>query len=64
MAKGKHSRKAMPTPKAKTKALRGGRREQWRYAWRNTMADFLRQPLSSFLTVMVVAISLDRKSVV
>ena len=63
MAKGKHSRKAMPTPKAKTKALRGGRREQWRYAWRNTMADFLRQPLSSFLTVMVVAISLTLPSI-
>lgn len=63
MAKGKHIRKSMPTPSAKTKALRGGRREQWRYAWRNTMADFLRQPLSSFLTIMVVAISLTLPSV-
>lgn len=63
MAKGKNSRKSMPKPGAKTKALRGGRREQWRYAWRNTIADFLRQPLSSFLTVMVVAISLTLPSI-
>ncbi|MBI0277928.1 cell division protein FtsX [Hafnia alvei] len=47
----------------KAKALRGGWREQWRYAWVNTLADMMRQPLATLLTVMVIAISLTLPSV-
>lgn len=47
---------------AKAKALKGGWREQWRYAWLNTLADMLRQPLASFLTVAVIAISITLPS--
>nr|WP_314264498.1 permease-like cell division protein FtsX [uncultured Moellerella sp.] len=56
--KGKPERKVQ----SKSKALKGGWREQWRYAWLNTLADMLRQPLASFLTVMVIAISLTLPS--
>lgn len=48
---------------AKSKALQGGWREQWRYAWMNALADMLRQPLATLLTVMVIAISLTLPSV-
>ncbi|PWC15401.1 permease-like cell division protein FtsX [Brenneria corticis] len=48
---------------AKAKSLRGGWREQWRYAWSNTLADMLRQPLATLLTVMVIAISLALPSI-
>lgn len=54
------SRAKMPD---KAKALRGGWREQWRYAWINTLADMMRQPLATLLTVMVIAISLTLPSV-
>ena len=54
------SRAKMPD---KAKALRGGWREQWRYAWVNTLADMMRQPLATLLTVMVIAISLTLPSV-
>ncbi|WGL95708.1 permease-like cell division protein FtsX [Arsenophonus nasoniae] len=47
---------------AKAKALKGGWREQWRYAWLNTLADMLRQPLATFLTVAVIAISITLPS--
>ncbi|MBG6243988.1 cell division protein FtsX [Candidatus Symbiopectobacterium sp. 'North America'] len=47
----------------KKKALRGGWQEQWRYAWDNTLADMLRQPLETLLTVMVIAISLTLPSI-
>lgn len=47
----------------KAKALRGGWRKQWRYAWINTLADMMRQPLATLLTVMVIAISLTLPSV-
>lgn len=47
----------------KAKALRGGWREQWRYAWINTLADMMRQPLATLLTVMVIGISLTLPSV-
>lgn len=46
----------------KTRALRGGWREQWRYAWSNALADMWRQPLATLLTVMVIAISLTLPS--
>ncbi|HGJ5897630.1 permease-like cell division protein FtsX [Arsenophonus apicola] len=47
---------------AKAKAIKGGWREQWRYAWLNTSADMLRQPLATFLTVAVIAISITLPS--
>ncbi len=49
--------------KAKSKALQGGWREQWRYSWDNAFADMLRQPLATLLTIMVIAISLTLPSV-
>lgn len=48
---------------AKSKALQGGWREQWRYAWMNALADMMRQPLATLLTIMVIAISLTLPSV-
>ncbi len=59
---GEHSM-ANNAKTAKSKALRGGWREQWRYAWMNAIADMLRQPLATLLTVMVIAISLTLPSV-
>ncbi|MBJ7222105.1 MULTISPECIES: permease-like cell division protein FtsX [unclassified Brenneria] len=50
-------------PGSKAKSLRGGWQEQWRYAWMNTLADMLRQPLATLLTVMVIAISLALPSI-
>ncbi|SPP31865.1 Cell division protein FtsX [Arsenophonus endosymbiont of Aleurodicus floccissimus] len=47
---------------AKAKALKGGWREQWRYAWLNTLSDMLRQPLATLLTVVVIAISITLPS--
>ncbi|MDN6632290.1 MAG: permease-like cell division protein FtsX, partial [Enterobacterales bacterium] len=35
----------------------------WRYAWVNTLADMMRQPLAPLLTVMVIASSLTLPSV-
>lgn len=59
--------KRVPAPKAKvqpkSKALKGGWQEQWRYAWRGTLSDMWRQPLATLLTVMVIAISLTLPSV-
>jgi cell division transport system permease protein len=59
-----------PAPKAarqkqpsKSKALKGGWQEQWRYALRCTLSDMWRQPLATLLTVMVIAISLTLPSV-
>jgi len=48
---------------SKSKALKGGWQEQWRYAWRGTLSDMYRQPLATLLTVMVIAISLTLPSV-
>lgn len=60
----KNARKAKPerTMQSKSKALKGGWREQWRYSWLNALADMLRQPLATFLTIMVIAISLTLPS--
>ncbi|QHM73431.1 permease-like cell division protein FtsX [Mixta intestinalis] len=60
--------KRAPASKAKpqqpkSKALKGGWQEQWRYAWRGTLSDMWRQPLATLLTVMVIAISLTLPSV-
>lgn len=58
-------RPAAPKPKqqSKSKALKGGWQEQWRYALRGTLSDMWRQPLATLLTVMVIAISLTLPSV-
>ncbi|MGL9734152.1 MAG: permease-like cell division protein FtsX [Symbiopectobacterium sp.] len=56
------SRNAKPRVN-KEKALRGGWQEQWRYAWDNTLADMLRQPLATLLTIMVITISLTLPSI-
>ncbi|MDW8845258.1 permease-like cell division protein FtsX [Erwinia sp. MMLR14_017] len=68
MANKRNSR--APAPKAarqkqpsKSKALKGGWQEQWRYALRGTLSDMWRQPLATLLTVMVIAISLTLPSV-
>ncbi|EPL6453792.1 permease-like cell division protein FtsX [Providencia rettgeri] len=60
----KNARRAKPerTMQSKSKALKGGWREQWRYSWLNALADMLRQPLATFLTIMVIAISLTLPS--
>ncbi|GKX55564.1 cell division protein FtsX [Leminorella grimontii] len=50
-----------PKPKV-VKRERGGWREQWRYAWRNTVIDMLRQPVATLMTVAVIAISLTLPS--
>ncbi|MDE9558152.1 permease-like cell division protein FtsX, partial [Xenorhabdus bovienii] len=36
---------------------------QWRYAWKSTLSDMLRQPLATLLIIMVIAISLTLPSV-
>ena len=58
-------RPAAPKTKqpSKSKALKGGWQEQWRYALRGTLSDMWRQPLATLLTVMVIAISLTLPSV-
>lgn len=48
---------------SKQRALRGGWQEQLHYAWRGMIADMLRQPLATLLTVTVIAISLTLPSV-
>ncbi|WNN46674.1 MULTISPECIES: permease-like cell division protein FtsX [Winslowiella] len=59
--------KRAPAPKAKqpskSKALKGGWQEQWRYALHGSLSDMWRQPLATLLTVMVIAISLTLPSV-
>ncbi|EMT0874274.1 cell division protein FtsX [Providencia stuartii] len=62
MAKHVRKSKSERPMQSKSKTLKGGWREQWRYAWLNTLADMLRQPLATFLTVMVIAISLTLPS--
>ncbi|KGT91097.1 cell division protein FtsX [Erwinia typographi] len=52
-----------PKLPSKSKALKGGWQEQWRYALRGTLSDMWRQPLATLLTVMVIAISLTLPSV-
>mgnify|MGYP003774574947 FL=1 len=59
----KTTRNAAPATTAKSKSLRGGWHEQWRYAWSNALSDMLRQPLATLLTIMVIAISLTLPSV-
>ncbi|WP_312240513.1 permease-like cell division protein FtsX [Pantoea sp.] len=66
MVNKRNKRAAAPKTKqqpSKTKALKGGWQEQWRYALRGTLSDMWRQPLATLLTVMVIAISLTLPSV-
>ncbi|OTA19805.1 cell division protein FtsX [Xenorhabdus beddingii] len=64
MAKNvRHPTKKVPPQKSKAKSLKGGWRVQWRYAWKSTLSDMLRQPLATLLTIMVIAISLTLPSV-
>ncbi len=51
------------TPQSKSKALKGGINEQLRYAWQGAVQDLRSKPLATFLTVMVIAISLTLPSV-
>ncbi|SFN42200.1 cell division transport system permease protein [Izhakiella capsodis] len=62
--------KRPPAPKvkkqrvpSKSKALKGGWQEQWRYALKGALTDMWRQPLAMLLTVMVIAISLTLPSI-
>ncbi|WP_034917720.1 MULTISPECIES: permease-like cell division protein FtsX [Erwinia] len=68
MVNKRNKRAAAPKPArqkqpSKSKALKGGWQEQWRYALRGTLSDMWRQPLATLLTVMVIAISLTLPSV-
>jgi cell division transport system permease protein len=66
MANKRNPRPAAPKSAkqpSKSKALKGGWQEQWRYALRGTLSDMWRQPLATLLTVMVIAISLTLPSV-
>lgn len=48
---------------SKSKTLKGGWQEQWRYAMHDSLSDMWRQPLATLLTVMVIAISLTLPSI-
>ena len=65
MANKRNTRPAPAKAKvpSKSKALRGGWQEQWRYAMRGSLSEMWRQPLATLLTVMVIAISLTLPSV-
>ncbi|WP_237386990.1 permease-like cell division protein FtsX [Xenorhabdus sp. Sc-CR9] len=59
----RHAAKKTQPPKPKSRSLKGGWRVQWRYAWKSTLSDMLRQPLATLLIIMVIAISLTLPSV-
>ncbi len=61
--RNKHHPASKTKQPAKSKTLKGGWQEQWRYALRGTLSDMWRQPLATLLTVMVIAISLTLPSV-
>ena len=68
MVNKRNARSAAPKAKpqkvpSKSKALKGGWQEQWRYAMRGSLSDMWRQPLATLLTIMVIAISLTLPSV-
>ncbi|MDT9587238.1 MAG: permease-like cell division protein FtsX [Candidatus Arsenophonus melophagi] len=46
----------------KSKVLKIGCGEQWRYAWVNTLGDMFRKPLATSLTITVIAISITLPS--
>ncbi|WP_312981993.1 permease-like cell division protein FtsX [Atlantibacter sp.] len=52
--------KGQPT---KAKSRKGGVNEQFRYAWNGALQDLKSKPFATFLTIMVIAISLTLPSV-
>nr|WP_205246831.1 MULTISPECIES: permease-like cell division protein FtsX [unclassified Enterobacter] len=60
---GRSVKKRGKGPQSKSKALKGGVNEQFRYAWEGALQDLKSKPLATFLTVMVIAISLTLPSV-
>ncbi len=52
--------KCQPT---KAKSRKGGVNEQFRYAWNGALQDLKSKPFATFLTIMVIAISLTLPSV-
>ncbi len=51
------------TPSAKVGGRKGTVNEQFRYAWQGALSDLRSKPFATFLTVMVIAISLTLPSV-
>jgi len=60
---GRGGKKRSKPPQSKSKSLKGGMNEQFRYAWEGALQDLKSKPLATFLTVMVIAISLTLPSV-
>jgi len=60
---GRGGKKRNKSPQSKRKSLKGGINEQFRYAWEGALQDLKSKPLATFLTVMVIAISLTLPSV-
>jgi cell division transport system permease protein len=60
---GRSVKKRGKGPQSKSKSLKGGVNEQFRYAWQGAIQDLRSKPLATFLTVMVIAISLTLPSV-
>lgn len=60
---GRGGKRRGKTPSSKAKSRKGGMNEQFRYAWEGAVQDLKSKPLATFLTVMVIAISLTLPSV-
>ena len=60
---GRSVQKRTKANNVKAKSRKGGINEQVRYAWQGALADLRSKPLATFLTVMVIAISLTLPSV-
>lgn len=54
----RHGQKRTAVNNVKAKSRKGGVNEQVRYAWQGALADLRSKPFATFLTVMVIAISL------
>lgn len=60
---GRSVQKRTKANNVKAKSRKGGVNEQVRYAWQGALADMRSKPFSTFLTIMVIAISLTLPSV-
>ncbi len=60
---GRPVKKSAKGPQSKARSLKGGVNEQFRYAWEGAVQDLKSKPLATFLTIMVIAISLTLPSV-
>ncbi len=60
---GRPAKKSAKGPQSKARSLKGGVNEQFRYAWEGAVQDLRSKPLATFLTIMVIAISLTLPSV-